>query len=83
MFRCDNCGSGYSARSASIFDSCPRCLARERIDVPLSFELGWRGSGGRAESATGSEQVKLADGLPLTRRPLREDAEVEAGDRVS
>jgi hypothetical protein len=43
MFRCGNCGSGYSMRSAS-WESCPRCLAKDRINVPLSFELGWRGS---------------------------------------
>jgi hypothetical protein len=45
MFRCDNCGSGYSAQAASSWDSCPRCLAKERINVPLSFELGWRAEG--------------------------------------
>jgi len=42
MFRCENCGSGYSAQAASSWTSCPRCLARERIQVPLTFELGWR-----------------------------------------
>lgn len=42
MFRCDNCGSGYSAQAASSWTSCPRCLAREKIQVPLIFELGWQ-----------------------------------------
>jgi len=42
MFRCDNCGSGYSAQAASSWTSCPRCLAKERIQVPLAFELGWQ-----------------------------------------
>lgn len=42
MFRCDNCGSGYSAQAAASWDSCPRCLAKDRVNVPLSFELGWR-----------------------------------------
>jgi hypothetical protein len=42
MFRCDNCGSGYSMKAAASWESCPRCLAKERINVPLSFELGWR-----------------------------------------
>jgi DNA-directed RNA polymerase subunit RPC12/RpoP len=41
MFRCDNCGSGYSSQAASSWTSCPRCLAKERIQVPLAFELGW------------------------------------------
>lgn len=42
MFRCDNCGSGYSAQAASSWTSCPRCLAREKLQVPLTFELGWK-----------------------------------------
>jgi hypothetical protein len=42
MFRCDNCGSGYSTEAASSWTSCPRCLAKEKIQVPLTFELGWQ-----------------------------------------
>lgn len=42
MFRCDNCGSGYSTQAASSWTSCPRCLAKEKIQVPLTFELGWQ-----------------------------------------
>lgn len=44
MFRCDNCGSGYSAQAASSWTSCPRCLAKEKVQVPLAFELGWKRS---------------------------------------
>jgi DNA-directed RNA polymerase subunit RPC12/RpoP len=44
MFRCDNCGSGYSAQAASSWTSCPRCLAKEKVQVPLVFELGWKRS---------------------------------------
>jgi hypothetical protein len=44
MFRCDNCGSGYSAQAASSWTSCPRCLAKEKVQVPLTFELGWKRS---------------------------------------
>jgi hypothetical protein len=52
MFRCDNCGSGYSVTAASSWTACPRCLAREKISVPLTFELGWRGrpAGGELEA---------------------------------
>lgn len=49
MFRCDNCGSGYSMRAASSWDSCPRCLAKDRVNVPLTFELGWLGDDRRLE----------------------------------
>jgi DNA-directed RNA polymerase subunit RPC12/RpoP len=52
MFRCDNCGSGYSAQAASSWTSCPRCLVKERIQVPLSFELGWQRQRSQAEAAT-------------------------------
>lgn len=44
MFRCDNCGSGYSMQAAASWEACPRCLAKDRISIPLSFELGWRQS---------------------------------------
>jgi hypothetical protein len=54
MFRCDNCGSGYSAQAASSWTSCPRCLAKEKVQVPLNFELGWQRQGveDREPSAT-------------------------------
>lgn len=74
MFRCDNCGSGYSVRAASSLDSCPRCLAREKTVVPLTFELGWRGG---SEGAGGGGKVEVPDDVPLTRRPLGEGTEVE------
>lgn len=41
MFRCDNCGSGYSAQAAASWTSCPRCLAKDKVQAPLTFELGW------------------------------------------
>ena len=50
MFRCDNCGSGYSAQAASSWTSCPRCLAKEKVQVPLIFELGWQRQDGKAQS---------------------------------
>jgi DNA-directed RNA polymerase subunit RPC12/RpoP len=59
MFRCDNCGSGYSTQAASSWMSCPRCLAKEKIQVPLTFELGWQrqenlSSRATADSSRGS-----------------------------
>ena len=42
MFRCDNCGSGYSAQAVGSWTCCPRCMAKDRVQVPLTFELGWR-----------------------------------------
>lgn len=56
MFRCDNCGSGYSAQAASAWTSCPRCLAREKIQVPLTFELGWQRQGSRRQAPMTSSE---------------------------
>lgn len=54
MFRCDNCGSGYSTQAAASWTSCPRCLAKEKMQVPLTFELGWK----RAEAQpSGGEEA--------------------------
>jgi hypothetical protein len=59
MFRCDNCGSGYSSQAASSWTSCPRCLAKERIQVPLAFELGWHEEHkAQQQSATAAEQAQ-------------------------
>lgn len=55
MFRCDNCGSGYSAQAASSWTSCPRCLAKEKVQVPLTFELGWKRPSGAATAVLPSE----------------------------
>lgn len=61
MFRCDNCGSGYSAQAASSWTSCPRCLAKEKIQAPLTFELGWQRQKGVAPTPVGKPK-SLAGG---------------------
>jgi hypothetical protein len=53
MFRCDNCGSGYSTQAASSWTSCPRCLAKEKVQVPLTFELGWQRQSADGQRASG------------------------------
>jgi DNA-directed RNA polymerase subunit RPC12/RpoP len=60
MFRCDNCGSGYSAQAASSWTSCPRCLAKEKVQVPLTFELGWQRQ--RTEMQSTADPVKASGG---------------------
>ena len=77
MFRCENCGSGYSMRAASSWEACPRCLAREKVTVPLTFELGWRGndSGEQAEPAKQPLPVKR---ISLDRASVGDPAEVDA-----
>lgn len=51
MFRCDNCGSGYSVQAASSWTGCPRCLAKEKVQVPLTFELGWQRDETKSEAS--------------------------------
>jgi len=65
MFRCDNCGSGYSTQAASSWTSCPRCLAKEKIQVPLSFELGWQRQ--RTEVAAPHEPEPASTSQPALR----------------
>jgi len=61
MFRCDNCGSGFSAQAASSWTSCPRCLAKEKVQVPLTFELGWQRKDSQAPvPATGQAESRPA-----------------------
>jgi hypothetical protein len=38
MFTCRRCGSGYSASHIGV-ENCPRCLLRDRVQVPLSFKI--------------------------------------------
>jgi hypothetical protein len=56
MFRCDNCGSGYSAQAAGSWTCCPRCMAKERVQVPLTFELGWQRPATEAEPPASSKR---------------------------
>lgn len=65
MFRCDNCGSGYSAQAASSWTSCPRCLARDKVQVPLTFELGWQRR--RAEVRLAEDVLKTTGSQPVLR----------------
>jgi hypothetical protein len=67
MFRCDNCGSGYSAQAASAWTSCPRCLAKEKLLVPLTFELGWK----RHQEMTDGPEEGTSDARPETTAALR------------
>jgi hypothetical protein len=61
MFRCDNCGSGYSTQAASSWTCCPRCLAKDRVQVPLTFELGWKGRPGQREESEAQRSDSLAE----------------------
>jgi hypothetical protein len=58
MFRCDNCGSGYSAQAVGSWTCCPRCMAKERVQVPLTFELGWRRPAPEGETPVATERVE-------------------------
>ncbi|HVY96105.1 MAG TPA: hypothetical protein VHA54_03995 [Solirubrobacterales bacterium] len=38
MFRCERCGSSYSAMHAVALQNCPRCQIRDKVAAPLSFK---------------------------------------------
>lgn len=38
MFRCERCGSSYNALRSVGVENCPRCQARDRKRVPLTFK---------------------------------------------
>jgi uncharacterized OB-fold protein len=39
MLRCERCGSSYSPLRAVGVENCPRCQARDRTTVPLTFKV--------------------------------------------
>jgi hypothetical protein len=39
MFKCERCGSSYSASRAAAVENCPRCRARDRVSAPLRFKM--------------------------------------------
>ena len=44
MVRCGRCGTGFGMENA-ILESCPRCMAKDRVAAPLTWQLR---EGGRA-----------------------------------
>lgn len=38
MFRCERCWSSYNALRSVGIEHCPRCQARDRKQVPLTFK---------------------------------------------
>jgi hypothetical protein len=38
MFRCEKCGSSYSAMHAVAIENCPRCQVRDQVTSPLVFK---------------------------------------------
>ncbi len=38
MFKCERCGSGYSANHIGV-ENCPRCLLLDRVQAPLTFRM--------------------------------------------
>jgi predicted nucleic acid-binding Zn-ribbon protein len=38
MFRCERCGSSYSAMHAMAIENCPRCQVRDQVTSQLVFK---------------------------------------------
>jgi DNA-directed RNA polymerase subunit RPC12/RpoP len=54
MFRCERCGSRYSAMHAAAMENCPRCMIRDRTAAPLTFKAFQLSD--RDEAAVGSKR---------------------------
>jgi hypothetical protein len=39
VFRCERCGSSYSAMHAVALQNCPRCQIRDKVAAPLAFTV--------------------------------------------
>jgi predicted nucleic acid-binding Zn-ribbon protein len=48
MFRCERCGSRYSATHAAAMENCPRCMVRDQTESPLTFKAFQQSSTVRA-----------------------------------
>ena len=71
MYTCERCGTKFG-RTSVVLESCPRCLARDGVRVPMAFELrhqpevhpAGRRSTSRLEAAV---RERLAAGAPTLR----------------
>lgn len=77
MVKCERCGTGYGPIQAAVLEFCPRCKARDRVNVGLIVARVREGSaqaGGRVSDAGQphcGEHAADRDGR--ARRPGEED----------
>jgi hypothetical protein len=71
MYTCERCGTSFG-RPSAVLESCPRCLARDGVRVPLAFRLFEdAGSGGRTPGGLeAAVRARLACTVP--RRFIRQ-----------
>jgi len=69
MFKCERCGSRYSAMHAATMENCPRCMVRDRTASRLTFkafqqlpdrsEAEGEGESARSESAERDQPLSV------------------------
>jgi hypothetical protein len=73
MFTCERCGMRFGRVPAS--ESCPRCLARDGVRVPLAFrrliDEGAASGPSRSTRLEAAVREQLARAAPAVRRPPR------------
>ncbi len=50
MFKCERCGTAYGPIQAAVLEFCPRCRARDHVEVPLIVKRVKDRSGGQADN---------------------------------
>jgi predicted nucleic acid-binding Zn-ribbon protein len=71
MFRCERCGSQFSAVYAAAVEHCPRCQIRDRIAVPLSLVAvpAGRSKPNSLHADPGQVAIETKEGDPLRTSP--------------
>jgi len=72
MFNCERCGSSYNGARAIGLENCPRCQLRDKVAVPLKFELfgSQRGAEGDGEPGGASLSSDQPAGEESTREAI-------------
>ena len=66
MFRCERCGTGFSANQVDVSDDCTRCKSKGRTSAPLVF-APFQGRHRQGVRAAIEARVSLDQGRGLLR----------------
>ena len=71
MYACERCGTRFG-RPSAVLESCPRCLARDGVRVPLAFRLCDEGAEeAKARASAGGLEASVRSRMASTAPALR------------